>query len=144
MANPDEVRLDMLVRQHHPDRPVSRRCFRNSRSSSSAPENDRQRAGSPRWNNSASSTLSDCTVFNTSHSDQIFNVKQTIAFLSQGTTLLPGTIILTGTPKGVGFVRKPPVYLKNGDIVQVWIGSGIGTLVNPVVEEREYSLSTKL
>ena len=79
-----------------------------------------------------------------SHRDQIFSVKQTIAFLSQGTTLPPGSIILTGTPKGVGFVRKPSVYLKNGDIVQIWIGSGIGTLINPVVEESKYPVSTKL
>ncbi|KAH8999073.1 fumarylacetoacetate hydrolase [Lactarius akahatsu] len=76
--------------------------------------------------------------------DQIFNVQQTIAFLSQGTTLQPGSIILTGTPKGVGFVRKPPLYLKHGDIVQVWIGGGIGTLINPVVEEGQPSMSTKL
>ncbi|KAH9035290.1 hypothetical protein EDB84DRAFT_1485760 [Lactarius hengduanensis] len=76
--------------------------------------------------------------------DQIFNVRQTIAFLSQGTTLQPGSIILTGTPKGVGFVRKPPLYLKNGDIVQVWIGGGIGTLINPVVEEGQPSMSAKL
>ena len=69
-------------------------------------------------------------------SDQIFNVRQTIAFLSQGTTLQPGTIILTGTPKGVGFARKPPLYLKNGDIVHVWFGCGIGTLINPVVEDQ--------
>ncbi|TFK83302.1 fumarylacetoacetate hydrolase [Polyporus arcularius HHB13444] len=68
--------------------------------------------------------------------DQIFNVRQTIAFLSQGTTLLPGSIIMTGTPKGVGFVKKPPQFLKDGDDVTVWIGNGIGTLVNPVVEER--------
>lgn len=76
--------------------------------------------------------------------DQIFNVRQTIAFLSQGTTLPPGTIILTGTPKGVGFVRKPPLYLKNGDIVHVWIGCGIGTLINPVVEENQPPVSAKL
>jgi 2-keto-4-pentenoate hydratase/2-oxohepta-3-ene-1,7-dioic acid hydratase in catechol pathway len=69
-------------------------------------------------------------------SDQIFNVRQTIAYLSQGTTLEPGSIILTGTPKGVGFVKKPPLYLKHGDNVNVWLGSGIGTLVNQVVEER--------
>lgn len=73
--------------------------------------------------------------FYISTSDQIFSVRQTIAFLSQGTTLEPGTIILTGTPKGVGFVRKPPLYLKDGDIVQVSIDSGIGSLINPVVEE---------
>ena len=49
---------------------------------------------------------------------------------------MPGTIIMTGTPKGVGFVKKPPVYLKDGDDMSVWVGNGIGTLVNPVVEER--------
>lgn len=69
-------------------------------------------------------------------SEQIFNVKQTVAWLSQGSTLEPGTIILTGTPKGVGFVRNPPIYLKHGDEVQVSLGNGIGTLVNPVVEEK--------
>ena len=69
-------------------------------------------------------------------SDQIFNVRQTVAFLSQGTTLEPGSIILTGTPKGVGFVRNPPIYLQDGDKVNVWLGQGIGTLVNDVKEEK--------
>jgi 2-keto-4-pentenoate hydratase/2-oxohepta-3-ene-1,7-dioic acid hydratase in catechol pathway len=69
-------------------------------------------------------------------SDQIFNVRQTISYLSQGTTLEPGSIILTGTPKGVGFVRKPAVYLKGGDKMSVWLGNGIGTLANDVVEEK--------
>lgn len=41
---------------------------------------------------------------------------------------------MTGTPAGVGFVRKPVVYLKHGDKVDVWVGGGIGTLVNEVVE----------
>lgn len=77
-------------------------------------------------------------------SDMIFTVKQTIAHLSQGTTLLPGSIIMTGTPKGVGFVRKPPVYLKNGDDVSVWVGGGIGTLLNPVVEEGKPTIKAKL
>ncbi|KAH9854841.1 hypothetical protein C2E23DRAFT_883402 [Lenzites betulinus] len=76
------------------------------------------------------------TVQDGTTADQIFNVRQTIAFLSQGTTLLPGSIIMTGTPKGVGFVKKPPVYLKNGDDMNVWLGGGIGTLFNAVVEER--------
>lgn len=69
-------------------------------------------------------------------SDQIFNVRQTIAFLSQGTTLLPGSIIMTGTPKGVGFVKKPVIYLKHGDDVKVWVGGGVGTLANKVIEEK--------
>jgi 2-keto-4-pentenoate hydratase/2-oxohepta-3-ene-1,7-dioic acid hydratase in catechol pathway len=84
-----------------------------------------------------------CQV-DTHHSDQIFSVKQTIAFLSQGTTLEPGAIILTGTPKGVGFIRKPPLYLKNGDTVRVWVCSGIGSLINPVVEEGITSVSARL
>ena len=42
---------------------------------------------------------------------------------------------ILGTPKGVGFVRKPPIYLKHGDDVRVWIGNGFGTLINRVVEE---------
>ncbi len=68
-------------------------------------------------------------------SNQIFSVRRTVSFLSQGTTLEPGTIIITGTPGGVGFARKPPVYLKNGDKVSVWLGNGIGTLANNVREE---------
>ncbi|KAL5508452.1 hypothetical protein ACEPAH_6071 [Sanghuangporus vaninii] len=75
-------------------------------------------------------TLQDGTT-----ADQIFNVKQTIAFLSQGTTLEPGSIIMTGTPKGVGFVKKPPIFLKHGDEVRVSVDGGMGTLINPVIEE---------
>lgn len=82
--------------------------------------------------------------FDISPSDQIFSVRQTIAFLSQGTTLEPGTIILTGTPKGVGFVRKPPLYLKDGDNVQISIDSGIGSLINPVVEEGKFPKTASL
>ena len=67
--------------------------------------------------------------------DMIFDVPTLIAFLSGSTTLMPGTVILTGTPHGVGFARKPPVYLQPGDTVTVDIES-IGTLTNPVVEER--------
>jgi 2-keto-4-pentenoate hydratase/2-oxohepta-3-ene-1,7-dioic acid hydratase in catechol pathway len=61
----------------------------------------------------------------------IFPVAEIISFLSSGTTLLPGTVILTGTPGGVGFTRKPPVYLMPGDTVKV-ILEGIGTLSNCV------------
>ncbi|MEM8865890.1 MAG: fumarylacetoacetate hydrolase family protein, partial [Planctomycetota bacterium] len=66
--------------------------------------------------------------------DMIFDVPTLIEFLSGSTTLLPGTAIFTGTPHGVGFARKPPVYLQPGDIVTVAI-EGIGELTNPVVEE---------
>ncbi|KAI5996725.1 hypothetical protein EDD15DRAFT_2249739 [Pisolithus albus] len=65
----------------------------------------------------------------------IFDVRKTVAFLSQATTLEPGSVVLTGTLAGVGYVRKPPVVLRKGNVVRVWPGHGIGTLVNPVVEE---------
>ncbi len=64
-------------------------------------------------------------------SDMIFSVAQIISFLSRDNTLLPGTVILTGTPPGVGFARKPPVYLKPGDQLMLEI-EGIGVLSNPV------------
>jgi 2-keto-4-pentenoate hydratase/2-oxohepta-3-ene-1,7-dioic acid hydratase in catechol pathway len=67
-------------------------------------------------------------------SDMIFDVPTLIEFLSGSTKLLPGTVILTGTPHGVGFARKPPVFLQPGDTVTVSI-DGIGELTNPVVEE---------
>jgi 2-keto-4-pentenoate hydratase/2-oxohepta-3-ene-1,7-dioic acid hydratase in catechol pathway len=78
------------------------------------------------------------------HSDQIFSIRRVIAHLSQGTTLEAGSIILTGTPKGVGFVKKPPAYLQHGDRVETWVGANIGTLVNNVVEEGMLLESTKL
>jgi len=68
-------------------------------------------------------------------SDMIFSVAELIAFLSRDTTLLPGTLILTGTPPGVGFARKPPVFLADGDQVEVSI-EAIGTLKNPVTAAR--------
>ena len=68
---------------------------------------------------------------NASTSQMIFPVKTLIAELSRGTTLLPGTVILTGTPGGVGMARKPPVWLKAGDIIEVEVES-IGVLRNVV------------
>lgn len=67
--------------------------------------------------------------------DLIFKVPAIVSYLSRQMTLLPQTLIMTGTPPGVGFVRKPPVFLKPGDRIEVEI-EGIGTLVNPVVMER--------
>jgi 2-keto-4-pentenoate hydratase/2-oxohepta-3-ene-1,7-dioic acid hydratase in catechol pathway len=67
-------------------------------------------------------------------SDMIFDIPALIEFLSGSKTLLPGTVILTGTPHGVGFARKPPVWLKPGDTVSVEIEK-IGTLTNPVINE---------
>jgi 2-keto-4-pentenoate hydratase/2-oxohepta-3-ene-1,7-dioic acid hydratase in catechol pathway len=67
--------------------------------------------------------------------DMIFSVAEIVEFLSGSTTLEAGTLILTGTPEGVGMGRKPPVYLKPGDVVEIEI-EGIGMLRNPVVEEE--------
>ena len=69
-----------------------------------------------------------------STADMIFDVPTLISFLSGSTTLLPGTLILTGTPSGVGEARDPRRYLVPGDEVTVEI-EGIGLLTNPVVEE---------
>ena len=65
--------------------------------------------------------------------DLIFGVPELISLLSQDTILFPGTVILTGTPSGVGFARKPPVYLQDGDEVAIEIDK-IGRLVNPVAK----------
>jgi 2-keto-4-pentenoate hydratase/2-oxohepta-3-ene-1,7-dioic acid hydratase in catechol pathway len=77
------------------------------------------------------SVLNGQTMQSSNTGDMIFTVAELIAFISRDTTLLPGTVILTGTPEGVGFARKPPVYLTDGDTIEVTI-DGIGTLSNPV------------
>ena len=69
-----------------------------------------------------------------STASMIFPVGALIAELSRATTLLPGTLICTGTPSGVGMARTPPVFLKDGDSVEVEI-EGIGLLRNPVVND---------
>ena len=66
--------------------------------------------------------------------DLIHSVPAVIAYISTFTPLVPGDVIATGTPGGVGFTRKPPVYLKAGDRIEVDI-TGIGTLMHPVVAE---------
>jgi len=77
--------------------------------------------------------LSGQTMQNSNTEQMIFNVGQLLAYLSQVVTLEPGDLIYTGTPPGVGAARKPPVYLKGGDVVEVEIG-GLGVLRNPVVQ----------
>lgn len=61
----------------------------------------------------------------------IFGVYQLVAYLSQGTTLEPGSIILTGTPQGIGYFRSPKIFLDDGDDIRVHIEK-IGTLINRV------------
>jgi len=67
-------------------------------------------------------------------SDMIFNISTIISNISQSLTLLPGTLILTGTPHGVGFTRNPPLFLKEKDTVSVYIEK-IGELKNMVQRE---------
>lgn len=79
--------------------------------------------------------LNGQTMQEESTSDMIFDVPALIAFFSGSTTLHPGTVILTGTPSGVGMARKPPVWLQPGDVVTIEIEK-IGSLSNPVAAER--------
>ena len=70
-----------------------------------------------------------------SNTDQlIFKIPGLVEYLSRSITLEPGDIIATGTPPGVGFARKPPVFLKDGDVCEVEI-DGLGILINPVSAE---------
>ena len=78
--------------------------------------------------------LNGATVQAASTADMIFTVAEIIEFLSAGTTLPAGTVILTGTPSGVGMAADPPRWLRRGDTVEVEI-DGIGVLRNPVLEE---------
>ena len=64
--------------------------------------------------------------------DMIHGIPAILRFLSRGTTLKPGTIIMTGTPGGVAAFMKPPAWLQDGDIVEIEI-SGLGTITNKMV-----------
>lgn len=79
-------------------------------------------------------TLNGRIMQESTTADMIFDVPALIEFYSGSTTLLPGTVILTGTPSGVGMARTPRVWLQPGDTVAVTIDR-IGTLANPVAEE---------
>ena len=76
-------------------------------------------------------TVSGEILQDSNTADMIFSVARLIAFISQDTTLLPGTVILTGTPQGVGFARTPPRWLADGDEVVVEI-QNIGRLTSPI------------
>ncbi len=90
----------------------------------------------PEPNNLEIQTEVNGTVYQKSNtSDMIFDVPTLVSQLSQSMTLLPGTVILTGTPEGVGFTRQPPSFLKEGDRVTVSI-ENIGSLMNPVTREE--------
>ncbi|MBN1640160.1 MAG: fumarylacetoacetate hydrolase family protein [Anaerolineae bacterium] len=80
-------------------------------------------------------TLNGAVMQDSTTAQMIFDVRELIAFSSRAFTLMPGDVIVTGTPPGVGVFRDPPVYLKDGDEITVEVG-GIGALTNPCVEER--------
>ncbi|MGE9297209.1 MAG: fumarylacetoacetate hydrolase family protein [Puniceicoccales bacterium] len=82
-----------------------------------------------------STTINGEKMQDSNTADMIYKVGELIEFLSGSTTLLPGTVILTGTPHGVGLGRNPHVWLQPGDTVTVEI-ENIGTLTNPVEEEK--------
>ena len=83
-------------------------------------------------------TLNNEVVQDGNTNDMIFDVPSLIEFLSGSTTLLPGTVIFTGTPHGVGMAQKPPRWLRAGDTVTVVV-ENIGSLHNPVAREPQSS-----
>lgn len=80
-------------------------------------------------------TLNGKLLQNSNTADMIFPVRELVSYLSRGMTLRPGDVISTGTPPGVGFARKPPIFLKPGDSVTVEV-DGLGQLTNPVQSAR--------
>src|SRR5215213_3206954 len=83
-------------------------------------------------------TLNGQTMQDSNTDQLIFGVPALIEFISQTITLEPGDVIATGTPPGVGFARKPPVFLKQGDQMEVLI-EGMGGLGNPVVGHENHA-----
>lgn len=79
-------------------------------------------------------TLNGAEMQRSSVGDLIFAVPYLVSYISRFTPLAPGDVIATGTPGGVGYARKPPIYMKAGDVAEVTI-TGVGTLVNPVIAE---------
>jgi 2-keto-4-pentenoate hydratase/2-oxohepta-3-ene-1,7-dioic acid hydratase in catechol pathway len=68
--------------------------------------------------------------------DMIFSIPEIVAYLSQATTLEPGTVIMTGTPHGIGVSKVPKVFLKPGDDLRIVMSHGLGSLVTPVEYEE--------
>ena len=81
------------------------------------------------------SILNGEVMQDSSTSDMVFSVRELIAFITQGITLEPGDLIVTGTPAGVGLARDPQVFLRPGDTITVAV-DGLGELTNPVVAPR--------
>jgi 2-keto-4-pentenoate hydratase/2-oxohepta-3-ene-1,7-dioic acid hydratase in catechol pathway len=80
------------------------------------------------------SILNGTVMQDSNTSDMLFSVAEIVSDVCRSLTLLPGTVIMTGTPEGVGFVRKPPVFLRPGDVITIAIEK-LGELTNPVQRE---------
>jgi 2-keto-4-pentenoate hydratase/2-oxohepta-3-ene-1,7-dioic acid hydratase in catechol pathway len=88
-------------------------------------------------NDLAVTTTLNGVVMQTGRTSQMLvSISRAIEFISSFTTLTPGDVIATGTPAGVGFTRKPPVFLGPGDVVEVAI-EGIGSIRSTVVAEAD-------
>ena len=74
------------------------------------------------------------TVQSSNTDMMIFPVVETLVYLTEGLTLEPGDVVVMGTPSGVGHARKPPLWMKHGDVVEVEI-EGVGLLSNPIMDE---------
>ena len=86
------------------------------------------------------SRLNGVTMQDSNTANMMFPVAKTIAILSEFTTLEPGDMIALGTPPGVGHARRPPVWMKPGDVVEVEI-EGIGLCRNPIVAEGDGAMT---
>lgn len=76
------------------------------------------------------------TVMQSDNTDNMmFPIVEMLVYITQGITLEPGDVIFTGTPSGVGHARKPPVWMKNGDMIEVEI-ERVGILRNPIADEK--------
>lgn len=80
--------------------------------------------------------LNGVVMQNANTSDMLFPVEEAIAILSECMTLEPGDVVVMGTPAGVGAARKPPVWMKGGDLVEVEI-EGIGVLSNTIIPQKQ-------
>jgi acylpyruvate hydrolase len=78
--------------------------------------------------------LNGATMQSDNTSNMIFSVAATIVSITEGMTLEPGDLVVMGTPSGVGYARAEPVFMKDGDVVEIEI-EGIGTLRNPIRDE---------
>lgn len=81
-------------------------------------------------------TVNETVYQNSNTGEMIFRIPYLIAYISRAFTLLPGDVITTGTPDGVGVFRSPKIFLNDGDVVTIEI-EGLGQLTNPCREERQ-------